>query len=521
MILEACRTRIKGLALVAFTVAVMIGNVACGGSSTASPLPVVSVSLTPTTATITSGASQQFTATVTGSSNTAVTWTATGGTVSASGLFTDTVTATTTVTVTATSVADTTKSASATVTVNPASASGINLIKHIVFIIKENHSFDNYFGTFPGAEGATTGVTSTGATVTLGHTPNAPPTDIGHAFAETVTAIDGGKMDKFDLIANGNVNGYLLPYTQYQQADIPNYWSLAQTYVLADHMFSSLHGPSFPNHLYTIAADSDGITDNPVGTTSGASETTKWGCDALATATVKTLDASGNVVLIYPCVDPPNGTIMDSMQTANITWKYYAPRPNTSGYIWNVLDGVHHIRCADTVFPNCTQDGPLWTTNDVIDSQFDLDAAAGNLPDVSYVVTSGADSEHPVSSVCVGENRSIAQIDAVMNGPDWNSTAIFLTWDDHGGFYDHLAPPVMDQFGLGVRVPLLVISPYAKQGYISKTQYEFSSLLAFVEKRFNLPFLTARDASANDLEDAFDFTQSPRAPTPLVQRTCP
>ncbi len=504
---------------------------ACGGgSSTTPPPPVIAVTVTPAAPTLTSGQSQQFTATVTGTTNTAVTWSASGGTISTAGLFTDTVTATTTVTVTATSAADSTAKGTATVTVTPATVGDITQIKHIVFIIKENHSFDNYFGSYPGAEGATTGVTSTGAVVPLTHGADRPPYDVGHGFTDTVLAIHGGKMDKFDLISKGDVNGMLLPYTQYLQADIPNYWTLAQNYVLADHMFSSLTGPSFPNHLYTIAADSAGVTDNPINTSSDPTHTisNKWGCDAsmgspgIPPSTVKLIDAAGNPLTpVFPCFDFAAGTLMDTMQTAKITWKYYAPRPGTSGYIWNVLDAVHHIRCADAILPNCTADGTLWTTNDVVDTQFDIDAAAGNLPEVSYVVTRGEDSEHPVSSVCQGENRSIAEIDAVMNGPDWNSTAIFLLWDDHGGFYDHLAPPKKDAWGFGVRVPLIIISPFAKKGYISKQEYEFSSLLAFVEKRYNLPFLTARDAAANDMEDAFDFTQTPRLPTPLLQRVCP
>jgi hypothetical protein len=173
------------------------------------------------------------------------------------------------------------------------------------------------------------------------------------------------------------------------------------------------------------------------------------------------------------------------------------------------LDAVNHIR-----------NSSVWGTNVVPDTQFVTDAQNGNLPAMSWLVT-GKASEHPVYSTCYGENWTVQQINAIMQGPDWNSTAIFLTWDDFGGFYDHVAPPGVDQFGLGIRVPMLIISPYAKTGYISHTQYEFASVLKFVEERFGLPPLTARDAAANDMLDSFDFTQQPRSPLLLQTRSCP
>jgi len=139
---------------------------------------------------------------------------------------------------------------------------------------------------------------------------------------------------------------------------------------------------------------------------------------------------------------------------------------------------------------------------------------------VSWLVT-GPESEHPVNSISYGENWTVTQVNAVMQGPDWSSTAIFITWDDYGGFYDHVAPPGLDQFGLGPRVPLLIISPYAKPGHISHTRYEFSSVLKFIEERWGLPTLTERDAEAYDTVDSFDFSQTPLPPLLLEQRTCP
>ena len=148
---------------------------------------------------------------------------------------------------------------------------GMDKIKHIVFIVKENRTFDNYFGTFPGANGATMGTLSTGAVIPLGRAPDMTPRDIDHSYQAAVKAIDGGAMDKFDLIAGGNVNGDLLSYTQYNEGDIPNYFTYARNFVLADEFFSSLKGPSFPNHLYTVGARSGGAIKN---TNSG-----RWECD--------------------------------------------------------------------------------------------------------------------------------------------------------------------------------------------------------------------------------------------------
>ncbi len=384
---------------------------------------------------------------------------------------------------------------------------GVSPIKHVVFLFKENRTFDNYFGTYPGANGATSGRISTGQIISLGHTPDRTPYNIGHSWTDAHTAIDGGKMDRFDLVQNGNVNGYILPLTQLQQSDIPNYWSYAEHFVLADNMFSSLEGPSFPNHLYTVAAQSGGATNNPIRTTDPTGGTI-WGCDSPTDATVTVMDSRGNTSTQFPCFDFQ--TLADTLQNAGLSWRYYSPALGSSGFIWNALDAIQHIR-----------KGALWATNVPSDTQFVQDAASGKLPAVSWLVSPYTLSEHPPASSCAGENWTVQQINAVMQGPDWNSTVIFLAWDDFGGFYDHVSPPVLDQFGLGARVPLIIISPYAKSAYISHTQYEFSSFLAFTEWLFGLSPLTTRDSKANNMLDSFDFNQQPRPPLILNQRSCP
>ncbi|HLQ30855.1 MAG TPA: alkaline phosphatase family protein, partial [Ktedonobacteraceae bacterium] len=194
--------------------------------------------------------------------------------------------------------------------------------------------------------------------------------------------------------------------------------------------------------------------------------------------------------------------------------KYYAPTPKEGGYIWSAFDAIHHIR-----------NGNDWSQDVVPWQNFVSDAQSGNLPAFSWVVPPEKYSEHPSNSTCVGENWSVQQINAVMQGSDWSSTAIFLSYDEWGGFYDHVAPVSVDPLGYGFRVPMIIISPYAHSNnpgnaHVTHTQYEASSVLRFAEEVFNLPSLNQRDATTNDMMDAFDFSQVWNAPNILNQRTC-
>lgn len=377
-----------------------------------------------------------------------------------------------------------------------------NPIKHIVFIVKENRSFDTYFGTFPGANGATSGPISTGQIIPLGHTPD-QSRDIGHDWYSALEVIDNGKMDRYDLNYAANRGGDYLAYSQLNEADIPNYFAYAKRFVLADQMFSSEHGPSLPNHIYTIAASAEGVISVP----NMNSPNYSWGCDATVAMTVQVIDPQGNITDQFPCFDFQ--TLGDQMDAAGVSWKYYAPQIGQRGYTFSVYNNVRHIRY-----------GTDWTTKVVPEAQFVKDALAGNLPSVSWLVT-GLASEHPPNSTCYGENWTVKEVNAVMQGPDWPSTAIFIMWDDFGGFYDHVAPPQIDQFGLGPRVPLLIISPYAKPGYISHVQYEGSTILKFMEETFNIPSLGLRDFTANDPSDSFNFNQTPLPPLVLSPHACP
>ena len=381
-------------------------------------------------------------------------------------------------------------------------------IQHIVFLIKENRSFDMYFGTFPGADGVTSGLISTGERVTLRHATDRMPRDVGHDWEDARTAMHDGRMDRFDMI-RGNQRSDMLSMTQFLRADIPNYWSYAEHFALGDRMFSSLAGPSFPNHLYTVAGQSAGALNNP--------DSLAWGCDAVASTRVDVLGANGQVTRQYPCFDIP--TVTDRLEAAGVSWRYYAPQQSDHGYIWSALDAIRHIR-----------QGPQWTTRVAPYGRFADDAIKGNLPAVSWLVPDFDTSEHPTVdafagttlsvSACQGENWTVKQINAIMQGPQWSSTAIVLTWDDFGGFYDHVAPPASDQLGLGPRVPLIVISPYAREGTVSHTTYEFASVLQLIENRYNVKAMSQRDVEANSLLDMFDFSQAPAPPLVLPQRTC-
>jgi phospholipase C len=391
---------------------------------------------------------------------------------------------------------------------------GIQKINHIVFIVKENRSYDNMFGAFNAKYGTKTCTLSNGSVVPMTRAADRYPHDIDHSYDAAQLAINGGSMNQFDLInlgseTSGDLFGDLLTCRQFTEADIPNYFEYARHFALGVRMFSSLHGPSLPNHLYTIAADSFGVVDNPFRTLGGSS----WGCDAPNTEEdvelVRVMQSNGVITAQFPCFTGVQ-TMANTLDNAGVTWKYYAP-PNTDpGYIWSTFNSIDEVR-----------NGADWK-NVVDTTNFVTDVQNNQLPAVSWVITPSWQSEHPDSSTCDGENATVTELNALMNNSTlWSTTAVFIVWDDFGGMYDHVAPPDVDTFGLGPRVPLLVISPYARKAHISTTQYEFSSVLKFIEERFNLPALSARDASANDITDSFNFNQTPLPPLILSTRQCP
>jgi len=387
-----------------------------------------------------------------------------------------------------------------------------------VIIVKENRTFDQYFGRFPGADGATRGRTSGGRVVRL-----VPATDRGtnvcHDFFSALTAIDGGRMDGFDRICYG---GHLDSYTQFDRRGIPNYWAYARRFTLADHLFSSVSGPSFPNHLYLLGAQSGGFVDDGSPPAPGQGiqcDSTKQRADRfrddLTATDYRLISAAERLVLSDPkaeetvrrylvrartCFDMP--VLPDELAKAGVTWAHYGGGD---------FEAIRHVRQTS-----------LWATSIRPVSQFVSDVAAGRLPQVSWVVPNPPESDHPPNSVCAGENWTVQEVNAVMESPYWKDTALVVVWDDFGGFYDHVAPPHRGVFGFGPRVPMLVISPYARQGFVDHTQYDFSSVVRLAETMWGLQPLGSNDARADPLTGAFDFSSPPHAdPLVLQPRSCP
>lgn len=376
-------------------------------------------------------------------------------------------------------------------------------IQHVIIVMKENRSFDNYFGTFPGADGATHGRLSNGRLVQLGHTPDYTLLDVNHMGSAAVTAENNGRMNGFDRLAGAIQDGKDIAMSQLYQPDLPNYWAYAKRFTLDDHFFSTINGPSFPNHLALIAASSNNTTDNPVLNTYHA-----WGCDSGPYTKVAATDpATGRQYFTKPCFNI--NTLPDELQSAGVTWKYYSPGQFQSGYIWNALDAVKHIR-----------NSSLWHTNVAPDSELIKDIRAGTLPQMSWVTMNEVYSDHAPHSVCVGENWTVNILNALMKSRLWGSTVVFLNWDDFGGFYDHVPPPHLDYISYGPRVPSIVISPYARAHTVDHHRYDFASILRYVEDRFHLPHLSEYDRRAASIGADLDFKQPPIPPLILKKRTC-
>jgi phospholipase C len=376
-------------------------------------------------------------------------------------------------------------------------------IKHVVFLIKENRTFDNLFGTFPGADGTSMGMDDGVPRPLVRGTDQRTNEDLPHCYNCALAAWDGGKMDGFNQSASAD----RWAYTQLHKGQLPNYWHWARGNVLFDNFFASAQGPSFPNHLYSIAAQSGGAHDNPRRTPALTHGSNTFGCDAPPLQKVEVFDSEGHSKWVRPCFDFE--TEGDLLNRAHIPWAYYAATETQKGYIWSAYSAIRRYR----EHPEHWQ-RHMFPVDDVI-----RDIRADRLPPVTWITPRFELSDHPEYNFCYGENWTTKVINAIMESPMWKDTAIFLTWDDYGGFYDHVPPPQVDDFGFGIRVPMIVISPYAKDGKVSHELGEFSSVLRFIEDNWGLTQLTHRDRRATPMLSAFDFRQDPRPPDPLPLRT--
>jgi phospholipase C len=390
-------------------------------------------------------------------------------------------------------------------------------IKHVVFIMKENRTFDNLFGAFPGANGVRTGYLADGFPVDLqSHCfPQVLRQEFKHGYTQGLAHLNGGAMNGF------GVDPYSAEwaYIQAQEKDIPNYWSWAQDFAISDNFFASVLGPSFPNHLYSMAATAHGTHDDPVppdtAPTSQVNEDQdwsggiteswgSWGCDS-PTGTYVLVDSrnGGPPKQEYPCFKIK--VMPDTLQQAGIPWAYYGASDTQLGYQWNAPDYIDHIR----------NDPVRWESHVFGVDQLIPDINDGHLPPVTWVTPTFWFSDHPGASLCQGENWTTEVVNALMQSEQWKDTAVFIVWDEWGGFYDHVRPPE----GLGFRVPAMTISPYAKPGYIDKTQGDFSSILRFIENNWDLASLGKGEPNpGNDMMQNFDFKQLPLAPELLPTR---
>jgi phospholipase C len=391
-----------------------------------------------------------------------------------------------------------------TSTYSQSSAPANNPIKHIVVIMQENRAFDNFFWTYPGVIGGvdqypnlclpknTKFPLSSCVKPYLSTSPTIAH-DLPHTYSASQISYNNGAMNGFITAAGGST----LPMVYYDNQTIPVVWSFASHYTLDDMFFTSVKSYSQPNHWYMVAGTSPAVSIYEDATQERSE------C------------VSGSVLTLNTCTyiseAQPITTIIDLLSHSSISWKYYdaplAPSldrailSGTAFDYWNVLSAKNNSYTTPSYFDNFVWRGQI--LNDTI---------SGHLPDVSWVIPAGAISDHPPANLTLGEYWIGDVIDTIMNSPYWSSTAIILTWDDYGGFFDTVVPPTVPQYGLGFRGPAIIISPYSRAGYIDNTTYSFGSILRFIEWKFDLPSLGTQDAVSNNLLNSFDFSQSPLLP---------
>ncbi len=390
----------------------------------------------------------------------------------------------------------------------PASAQ----IQHVVIIFQENRSVDDLFNGLPGADTVASGQTSTGTTVALQPVSLAAPYDLDHSHAGFVTEYNGGNMNGFDLEKTGPQPGFTPPpdaaYGYVPHSETAPYFALAEAFTFADRMFQTNEGPSFPAHQYIISGTSIPTPGSDLLVAENVTfpknvPRTNQGCDSPAGSTVALIDPSGSEAATqFPCFDHP--TLLDLLDAKGVSWKYYTPSPY---FLWSGPDAISHIRY-----------GPDWSKVSIPETNIFNDIALGQLPAVSWVIPTGTDSDHANTLSTAGPSWVADVVNAIGTSKYWNNTVIFVTWDDWGGWYDHVKPQILDSYELGFRVPLIVISPYAKPGYVSHVPHEFGSLLRFTEERFGLGTLGYTDVRADDLSDCFNFRQAPLVYHPVATK---
>lgn len=389
-------------------------------------------------------------------------------------------------------------------------SNGIDKIQHVVIIVQENRSLDNLFQGFPGARTQSYGYDSSGKKIKLGQISLKTSWDVDHSAQAFFAACNGTgsfpgtdcRMNGFDKESVQCGHGRFPPcpiqhpqYAYVPAAETKLYFELGEQYVLGDEMFASnFDQSSFVAHQYLIAAQSESAVNFP--------SKNEWGCEGGSEDTIPTVTRQREIDYSDSeriCFDYK--TLGDELDDANVSWRYYtAHTPYGNGAFWSAYSAVKHIYY-----------GADWKKN-VIDPQTKFfNDVKSDLPAVSWITPTCQNSDHASCRGNTGPEWVASLVNAIGESQYWKSTAIFVTWDDPGGWYDHVPPKMLDYDGLGFRVPLLVISPYAKKAYVSHVDYELASILRFVEDRFGVPPLSASDKrAASPAADCFDFGQPPR-----------
>jgi phospholipase C len=410
----------------------------------------------------------------------------------------------------------------------PVSNRDLQTIAHVVVIVQENRSTDNLLNGFPGVDTVRVGSDHRGRRVPLAASDFNTPYDIDHSLRNFTRDYDNGKMDGYDLARVGDVPGAHTtrnfgPYPQYKYLRrdfVAPYFAIGREFATADRMFQSNLEQSFAAHLFLIAGTSGGAINIPSGR--------PWGCDAAPTTQVSVMNAQRRIVRrVFPCFS--FRTLGDELDEKNLRWAYYAPQVGSAtqwrtynrailrhqstkhivhpdfGGLWSSYDAIDHIRF-----------GPDWTDNVISPETTVLhDIKNGHLRAVSWVIPDFKNSDHSLSRSATGPDWVGAIVNEIGKSSYWDDTVVIITWDDSGGWYDHVRPPQLAYDGLGSRVPLFVVGKYVKHGYVSHQTLEFGSILKFIETRFGLKPLTQTDTRASNLLQFFDFSQPPQPFEPI------
>ncbi|HEX3671641.1 MAG TPA: alkaline phosphatase family protein [Candidatus Cybelea sp.] len=387
-------------------------------------------------------------------------------------------------------------------------------IKHVIVIIQENRSFENFFAGYPGANAPLYGYAKK-QKVNL-HQITFKDADLEHSWHSSMGEWDNGKMDGFKKFGTAQYGQYGA-YAYVQRSLVQTYWDMANQYVLADAMFPTEFGGSFTAHL-TLVAGTDNLSktkaevDIPTGLP-------PQDCDSVQGVTSSYI-TSNRVEHAnkgpFPCFNQWK-TLAQTLDNAGVSWKYYATQLVGAG-MWEPFEAMKYTRY-----------GPDWN-KDIITPETTIltDPQNGQLAQMTWVSPSVKNSDHPESQSDQGPSWVASVVDAIGESKYWKSSAIVVLWDDWGGWYDNAPPPQLDFRGLGIRVGCIIISPYARKStssmpYVDHTQYEYGSIIKFAEEAFNLPYIGSTadgytDRRATSISDAFDFTQKPRAFTPFATK---